>query len=328
MDGFWKIIAGRENRYIEDFEAQGCIAIGWADLGDLSDVESEEELARRYDQSYTDENPVKRGVALASIGKFRFRMKPGDAVISYDPGSRQYLWGQIKGDYAFRPGQIGDYPHVRDVEWQHRISRDDLSQGVRNKTTVMVTVTQPDKDVYDEFRQVIEGEKAEAGALEPEDQELASREQAEKARELIKDRLSKLGWEEMQQLVAAILRAMGYKTQVSPSGPDKGKDIIASPDGLGLEEPRIKVEVKHRRQQMGAQEVRSFLGGLRAGDRGLYVSTGGFSREAEYEAERAPIPLTLVDLDVLAELLVQHYDGLDTEGRALMPLVRLYWPAG
>jgi len=132
----------------------------------------------------------------------------------------------------------------------------------------------------------------------------------------------------MQALVAAILRAMGYKTRVSPAGPDKGKDVVASPDGLGLEEPRIKVEVKHRKAQMGAQDVRSFLGGLRPGNRGLYVSTGGFSREAEYEAERSNIPLTLVDLDTLADLLVQHYDHLDSEGRAMVPLTRIFWPAG
>lgn len=46
-------------------------------------------------------------------------------------------------------------------------------------------------------------------------------------------------------------------------GSDRGKDIIASPDGLGLEEPRILTEVKHRQGQMGSQEVRSFWGGLR-----------------------------------------------------------------
>ncbi len=39
---------------------------------------------------------------------------------------------------------------------------------------------------------------------------------------------------------------MGYKTTVSEVGPDRGKDIAASPDGLMLTEPRIIVEVKAR----------------------------------------------------------------------------------
>ena len=149
-----------------------------------------------------------------------------------------------------------------------------------------------------------------------------------RAHEFIKDKISELDWSEMQDLVASILRAMGYKTQVSSKGADRGKDIFASPDGLGFQSPRIKVEVKHRsRTAIGAPEVRSFIGGLRGDDRGLYVSTGGFTKEAEYEAERATVPVNLVDLDALATLLVQHYEKLDNDGRALVPLTRFYWPA-
>jgi restriction system protein len=149
----------------------------------------------------------------------------------------------------------------------------------------------------------------------------------DKAHEFIKDRISALEWDDLQELVAAILRAMGFKTQVSAPGSDRGKDIVASPDGLCLSPPRIKVEVKHRpRTPMGAPEVRSFIGGLRGDDRGLYVSTGGFTRAAAYEAERAAVPVSLVDLDTLATLLVQHYENLDIEGRAIIPLTRFYWP--
>ena len=78
---------------------------------------------------------------------------------------------------------------------------------------------------------------------------------------------------------------------------------------------------------MGAQDVRSFLGGLRDGDKALYVSTGGFSKEARYESVRSTIPLTLIDLDELANLVVINYDNFDSEGRVLIPLVRIYWPA-
>ena len=136
-----------------------------------------------------------------------------------------------------------------------------------------------------------------------------------------------LDWKDMQELVAGILRAMGYKTMISPSGPDRGKDIIASPDGLGLEDPKIVVEVKHRKNStMGAPEIRSLLGGLRPNDKSLYVSTGGFSKEARYEAERANNSLTLVDLDLLTDLIIQYYDQFDSESRTLLPLRKLYWP--
>nr|WP_262506362.1 restriction endonuclease [Rufibacter tibetensis] len=143
----------------------------------------------------------------------------------------------------------------------------------------------------------------------------------------MKDKVLALDWEQMQELVSGILKGMGYKTLISPKGADRGKDIIASPDGLGLENPKIMVEVKHRTNTtMGSQEIRSFLGGLRSGDKGLYVSTGGYSKDARYEAERANIPITLIDLEMLVRLIIQHYDNFDSDTRALIPLKKIYWP--
>ena len=150
----------------------------------------------------------------------------------------------------------------------------------------------------------------------------------EKARERLKDRIVSLDDGEMEELLAAVLRAMGFRTRVSAKGPDRGVDVLASPDGLGLQEPRIKCEVKHRKNTViGAQEVRSFLGALRAGDRGIYLSTGGFTREARYESDRATVPVSLMDLDDLARLIETHYETFDTDGRGLLPLTKLYWPA-
>ena len=130
----------------------------------------------------------------------------------------------------------------------------------------------------------------------------------------------------MELLVAGVLRSMGYKTSMTRKGADGGRDIIASPDGLGLESPRIVVEVKHRKGSMGAPALRSFIGGLRNTDSGLFVSTGGFTREAEYEADRALMPVKLLDLDQFAHLLVDNYEAVDLETRAILPLVCIYWP--
>jgi restriction system protein len=142
-----------------------------------------------------------------------------------------------------------------------------------------------------------------------------------------KDRGNELDWDDMPQLVAGILRAMGYKIQVSPPGSERGKDIVDSPDGFGFEHPRIVVEVKHLKGQMGSQEIRSFLGGRHKDDRGLYVSMGGLSKYALYEADRASIPLAMWTLDHVVRALIEHYDGTDAETKRIVPLKRLYWPA-
>jgi len=120
---------------------------------------------------------------------------------------------------------------------------------------------------------------------------------------------------------------MGYKTKISPRGADLGKDIVASPDGFGLEQPRIVVEVKHRpNESMGSKEIRSFLGGRHKDDKGLYVITGGFSKDAKYEGDRASIPLTLMDIDDLVSEILVNYENMDVETKMLLPLKKVYWP--
>ena len=150
---------------------------------------------------------------------------------------------------------------------------------------------------------------------------------AEDGIERIKDRVLDLEWDQMEALTAGLLRAMGYYSRITARGPGGGRDVIATPDALGLESPHIVAEVKHRKNAMGTPEIRSFIGGLRPGDRGLYVSTGGFSRDARLEADRSNIPVRLIDLDDFVRLYTDVYDRVDEETRALLPLVRIWWPA-
>jgi restriction system protein len=60
-------------------------------------------------------------------------------------------------------------------------------------------------------------------------------------------------------------------------------------------------------------------------DRGLYVSTGGFSKDAKYEADRASIPMTIMDIDGLVELVIEYYENLDLPTRSILPLSKIYW---
>jgi restriction system protein len=73
--------------------------------------------------------------------------------------------------------------------------------------------------------------------------------------------------------------------------------------------------------------MRSFLGTLRSGDSGLYVSTGGFTRDATIEAERSREPLKLLDRDDFIRLLLEHYEALDPEYKARVPLRKVWVPA-
>lgn len=88
---------------------------------------------------------------------------------------------------------------------------------------------------------------------------------------------------EFQDLVAALLRGMGYYTPfIAPKGKDGGVGIVAYRDPLGTLSPRIPVQAKHKEQAASVQEVRQLLGILQKdGDIGIFVSSGGFTPDAK-----------------------------------------------
>ena len=326
-ESMWMVRAGRDGYLIDEF-ARGFIAIGWHELGDLSSISSQDEIRERYEREFPDANPAKAANAVAMVYKFRCVLKVKDKVVTYNPQTREYMIGTIAGDYDYNTnkidGGISDYVHLRKVDWIGKISRDVLSASSRSSLGGILTLFSVNEEVSTELLELLRLDNN-GGNKKPNDGVIID--PVGQSHELIKDKILTLSDEEMEELAAAILRAMGYKTSVMPKGPDRGVDVLASPDGLGLEEPRIKAEVKHRpKTTMGAPEIRSFLGGLHEGDRALYISTGGFTKDAKYEADRSNIPLTLLNLDDVAVLIENHYENFDVEGQGLMPLVKVYFP--
>lgn len=328
----WMVRAGEGGRLAEKF-AEGYVAVGWNEMGDMSGITDKEAIRTLHDKVYPDAKKGAIPTSVAMFHRFRSILAIGDKVVTYDTSKREYLIGAIAGDYEYKPNVVGDYSHIRKVEWQGRVSRDRISASARNTLGSTLTLFSVPQEVWDELQAVLNGSEQKHADIETVGEqentlEAIRRDTIERSHEFIKDKILTLDPDEMEELVAAVLRAMGYRTRVSPKGPDRGVDVYASPDGLGLEEPRIKAEVKHRsRTQIGSSEIRSFIGGLREGDRGIYVSTGGFTREGRYEADRSNVPVTLLDLDELAKLVVSYYESFDLDGRALIPLVRVYWVA-
>jgi restriction system protein len=328
--------AGRAGRYFEEFKERSIVGIGWRAVGDLSGAKSRDDITAMVRRAYPDNRDQANIVSAGQLFRFAKEFAPGDRVVTYDPRARTYLCGDIIGDYAFHPGEEEEeLRNLRRVKWQIETARDVLTSGAKYSLGSLATIFSISPPVSAELWR--EPARSMAPPVTPEDKDAAAisaltsaatdQDISALASEAIKDRIAELSWQEMQELVAGLLRAMGYKTTVSPAGPDRGKDIIASPDGFGFQEPRIVVEVKHRRtERMGSQELRSFLGGRHAKDKGLYVSTGGFSKDAYYEAERSTIPLTLLDFESLVEAILEHYPRFDEETRLLLPLKRIYWP--
>lgn len=239
----WMVRAGRNAVLAQEFEEKGYVGVGWTRLGDLSSLSAKKDLEEAHKKAYSNEKIGKERLDRGMLSRFRFAMKVGDSVITYNSELRKYLVGEITSDYRYKSDSPGGYNHIRDVEWKGSVSRDDLSVETRNTVGAIMTLFLLGDSAREEFNNLLSGKKAETKKQLEESAEddfgELRRETIEKSFEFIKDRIQKLNWEQMQELVAGILRAMGYKTRITSPGPDRCTDVIASPDGLGLEQPRI-----------------------------------------------------------------------------------------
>lgn len=151
----------------------------------------------------------------------------------------------------------------------------------------------------------------------------------EQARTQIEQHLKGMNPYEFQFLVADLLTAMGYYVSwVSPPGKDDGIDIIAFSDPLGMRPPRIKVQVKRYDKPVVVGDVSAFMGNLGAEEVGLFVSTGNFTKDAEQKVRNdKQHRVTLIGLDALIRLWVQHYDKLGQDAKLRLPLRPVYFLA-
>jgi restriction system protein len=134
---------------------------------------------------------------------------------------------------------------------------------------------------------------------------------------------------DFQELVAALLRGMGYYVSwIAPPGKDGGIDILALADPLGTRPPRIKVQVKRQSASVSVEGLRSFMALLGDDDVGLFISTGGFTKDASEAARtQEKRKVTLINLEGLVDLWIQHYGKLAEDARRYLPLRPIHFLA-
>jgi len=147
---FWVVrVSGGE--FIQACEQGKYVAIGWNELGDLNwlltEKLSEEEAKRKLLDLYAKklkswhENETQRRINSGQVYRFVKEIKTGDFVLS-PTAKRTVLLGKIVGDYypAFKRKDDCRYKQRREVQWMQEISRDEMSQRLRNSLSAHLTV--------------------------------------------------------------------------------------------------------------------------------------------------------------------------------------------
>lgn len=298
------------------------IAVGWKEMGDLSALAPDRESYReKYAAAYP--NSKKGSIATSSGMLYRFvhEMQIGDYVVFPSKSDRMVNIGVVEGNYQFVPDAV-EYKQQRSVKWIKHLPRTSFSQGALYEIGSFLSLFTV-KNYADEFLAALD--KGFIKSLPEEDESVGAtaEEIIESTKDFILKEISRqLKGYDLEEFVADLLQAMGYRTTVSPHGGDSGIDITAYKDELP---PRILVQVKSQDGDIKETTIQSLQGAMREGDYGLFVTLSNYTKNARKYLENTPI-IRGINGTELVELVLKYYGQLSEKYQKMIPLKMVYIP--
>jgi len=322
----WGIHGGKTGDADSLFLKKNCVAIGWAKIGDLSKVAPDRDSFKAVvAKTYPDAKPGAIPNNAGQLFRFVHEMQVGDLVAYPSKRDRHIHIGRIEGLYSYNPALEESYPNLRHVKWLKALPRTHFTQGALYEIGSAMSLFQV-KTYAEEFHAAVEGKIAPPPITKDETVALVAEDIEETTRDFILKTLSQeLKGHPLAEFVGQLLNTMGYRTRVSPEGPDGGIDIIAHKDELGFEPPIIKVQVKSSDGSIGDPVVSALYGKVGANEHGLLVTLGSFTSQA-VNFGRSKSNLRLIDGADLVTLILAHYEDLDSRYKGILPLKRVYVP--
>ena len=328
----WLCRAGRYGEYENKFLEEDRIYCTWSNLPKaITDFPAKHDLQ----QYFVDNDPdtkVKTAINWASqVWPFGNEMKKGEIVILPSKINPVIHFGKIVGDYEFLLDNENPYYHSRKVDWfALSVPRSNFEQDILYSFGAFMTICRIRQE--DRIKAVIKAfEHGKSAAVETQDK--AIEEDAEN-RDIEMDAIEnvsslmirKAKGHGLAQIVDAILRAKGFTTYVSPTGPDKGVDILASSGVLGFGGQKICVQVKSSDTPID-RIVLDQLGGVMKNfnaDYGLLVSWSGFKSSVINETAKQFFDIRLWTHKEIIEEFLKYYDVMDDEIKELIPLKKIW----
>lgn len=317
---FWGIHTQDDALFLRD----GVIAIGLREMGDLRNVGGDRgAFKERYAEAYPNAKRKNVDASAGILFRFAREAQVGDYVVFPSKSDRKINIGVIESDYTYEPS-APEYVHRRKVRWLKHLPRPSFSQGalcVIGSAKSFFAV----KNYADEYlaaldrdlkREVTDGSEDESVGATAEDV-------LESTRAFVLKELSrKLKGYDLEQFVADLLGAMGYRTRVSPHGGDSGIDIVAYKDELP---PRILVQVKSGDGAIPKATIQSLKGAMCEGDYGLFVTLSDYTKKAQRYLDSTPI-IRGINGTELADLILKYYKDLSDRYARMIPLKMVYIP--
>ena len=329
----WLVRAGRHGERENLALEKGLAVIGWEELPDLSDVGTREQLYELLEKTYPEEKRKTLLNWMSQIWPFLKKIQLNDLVALPLKSRSAIVLGKVTGPYQYRSDLSLNTKHTRPVKWLKELPRSVFDKDLLYSFGAFMTVCRIQRNNAEErVRALLAGkpttlvqkstsETGEVGEWEaPPDLEQYARDQ-------IRDYIArKFKGHELAQLVGAVLRAQGYKVQISPEGPDGGVDILAGHGPMGFDSPRLVVQVKSGNDPVDVKVVRELKGVMDSfgAENGLIIAWGGYKSSVPKEAARLFFTIRLWDADDLVKAVLDHYENLPDALQAELPLKHIW----
>lgn len=330
----WTVKGGRHGEREQGFLEHSIVGGGWPELGSLEGINSVDELRDAYEEAHPEANKRQVAAYVGQLWSLRARMEPGELVVVPLKTTGTIAVGRITGDYQFREDLGENLRHLRPVEWiATDVPRDAFDQDLLYSFGAFLTIGRVKRELAEErILATVRGEevaptpdKHREVAAEAEIEEEEAIDIESMAREQVRQFISRtLSGHELATLVGEVLTAEGFEVTVSPPGPDQGIDVLAGSGPMGLDSPRVVVQVK--KGQAGIDEFRSLRGLVTSlgADQGLLVAWRGFKGTVRSEARSEYFKIRLWDAEDLLTALFRVYEQLPDDVRSQIPLQRVW----
>lgn len=340
MTRLWKVGLGRYGEFETQALEQNLLTIDFGIRGDVSDAKDRDALVQVMAKTFPNDKPKTHLNFAAQVNQFINVMGVGDLVVCPIKSTSTIWIGRVSGSYA--PSTDTGSP-TRAVEWLKReLPRDTFKQDLLYSFGAFMTVCEITRnDALSRVQNVIakgrddgfggqpivkKGTKVvEEFALPDEADQLIDL--AQIARDQIEKRLaSNFTGHELTKLIEAILQAHGMKTHASPPGADGGVDIVAGSGALGMESPRVVVQVKSGNYTVQHPDLQSLIGTVQdtQSDYALMVSWNGFTSPVRQRLNELYFRVRFWGREQILDNLFEVYDKLPEEIRADLPLRRAW----
>ena len=336
----WMIRAGRHGEREEFALESGLLGTGFGEVPDLTPVTDREQVKRLVRDAYPGAKDGAVNNYAGQLWALRSRIKPGDLVVLPLKKNPQIALGVVTRGYRYRVDQDPDGWHWISVDWRRAdVPRTAIRQDLLYSLGAFITVCQIKRnDAAWRLQRVLEtGTDPGARVDVAEVVDTVSGDESDSSgttfdiEQLARDQLQQHVAEQftghrLADLVAAVLDAEGFFTEVAAPGPDGGIDVFAGRGPLGLDSPKLIVQVKSSPAPVAATVVRELHGVLstHGAEQALLVAWGGVNRVAQRELRNQFFRVRVWDADDLLDAVLRNYDRLDEEWRSELPLKRIW----